>query len=626
MILSGLRAVLSGLLLLTFQSISITAIALERTALVVGNGAYRDAPLRNPVNDATDVAQVLEKELGFEVILRTDVTQQQFEAAAQEFRQRLQRRGGVGLFYYAGHGIQADGHNYLIPVSANIDSETDVKYKSVDAGYVLGQMDEANASLNIVILDACRNNPYERSFRSASRGLVRLEVPAGELGSLLAYSTAPGQVAADGSGRNSPYTRHLLQALRLPDENIYRVFQTVRIAVHKETNGQQVPWVSESLLGDFYFLRSQSDAIAEVPPQVAPPPSDPVTQAATLTVRSNVYGDRVYIDGQEMGSTRLDVELAPGRYTVRVEKEGYLPYEQVVELDGEHNSKLHATLSKTAVIPKYPSAASASNVAVAPHTEIEPQKGKTWTEPVTGMEFVWIPKGCFEMGSPKTESGREDDERQHRVCVDAFWLGRQEVTNAQYRHFRSAHDSGEFQGQSLNGHKQPAVKVDWHAATAFAAWLSQKSGERLRLPTEAEWEYAARGRTETASYWGDSPDAACAYANVNDKTSKTLFKWGGTHHNCKDSFGVSAPVGRFRPNPFGLYDMLGNVWEWTCSVYDATYGGVENSCAGKDSDAPRVIRSGSWTYKPPIVRSAARNRNKPDNRMIAVGFRLARIP
>ena len=248
------------LLIVFLQTITMSAFALERTALVVGNSDYQHARLRNPVNDARDVADVLEKQLGFEVILRTDVTKRQFEDAARKFRKRLQHRGGVGLFYYAGHGIQANGRNYLIPVAASIESETDVRYKAVDAGYILGQMDEASTSLNIVILDACRDNPYERSFRSASRGLVRIEdMPAGELGSLLAYSTAPGRVAADGAGRNSPYTAELVKALQTPNLTLEQVFKRVAIGVYKLTNRRQKPWTNQFILDDFYFLRSQPD-------------------------------------------------------------------------------------------------------------------------------------------------------------------------------------------------------------------------------------------------------------------------------------------------------------------------------------------------------------------------------
>ena len=581
--------------------------ALERTALVVGNGTYQAAPLRNPVNDATDVAAVLEK-LGFEVILRHDVAQQAFEEAVREFRTRLQRRGGVGLFYYAGHGIQVDGRNYLIPIGADLRSETDVKDKAVDAGFVLEHMDEAKASLNIVILDACRDNPFERSFRTSSRGLAQIEVPGGELGSLLAYSTAPGEVAADGRGRNSPFTKHLLQAMPVPGLSLYQVFQKVRVGVYEETNRRQRPWSSESLLDDFYFRPSGETAAPLPGPAVTP--SVP-SAMARLTVRSNVYGDTVYIDGQRRGSTRLDVDLEAGWHTVRVEKARYQPYEERIELRAGEAIALRAELR--------PGVETA-----APSTERAPEQ-KTWTEPTSGMQFVWIPPGCFQMGSPEGEAGRGSDERQHEACVEGFWLGKYEVTNAQYRRFRSGHSSGDYSRHSLDGDDQPVVEVRWKDGVDFAEWLSERSGERLRLPTEAEWEYGARAGTETARYWGEDPAAACAYANVDDETSKRMLNFTGGHA-CDDGFAVSAPVGRFDSNAFGLHDMLGNVWEWTCSKYDSAYGGEERRCADKAASDLRVIRGGSWDYRPRFVRSANRSWGGPGSRFNFIGFRLARTP
>lgn len=158
--------------------------------------------MKNPANDATDMASALRK-LGFSVTLKTDVNQRAMEESIRAFGTTL-RSGGVGLFYYAGHGIQFRGTNYLIPVHAEIKSEADVKYRSVDAGYVLAQMEDAGNNLNIIILDACRNNPFARLFRSAEKGLAKMDAPTG---SILAYATAPGSVAADGSGRNGLYIK-----------------------------------------------------------------------------------------------------------------------------------------------------------------------------------------------------------------------------------------------------------------------------------------------------------------------------------------------------------------------------------------------------------------------------------
>lgn len=221
----------------------------QRIALVIGNGAYQQDRLRNPVNDANDMADAL-REFGFKVILRTDASQRQMKRSLREFRAEL-RRGGVGLFYYAGHGMQYRGRNYLIPVGADIEAESDIEDESVDANLVMAYMEEAGTRINIVVLDACRNNPFARSFRSASRGLVVME--SGAKGTFLAYATAPGSVASDGDGRNGLYTKHLLASLKHPDSDIERVFKRVRSGVAEETKNAQIPWDSSSLLGDFRF-------------------------------------------------------------------------------------------------------------------------------------------------------------------------------------------------------------------------------------------------------------------------------------------------------------------------------------------------------------------------------------
>ena len=178
----------------------------HRTALIIGNSNYKNAPLKNPTNDAKDMAEVLKKS-GFDVSLKINASQREMESAVRSFGKKL-RRGGAGLFYYAGHGIQANGRNYLIPIGATIESESDVKYEAVDAGLILGKMEDAGNDLNIVILDACRNNPFARSFRSAEQGLARMDAPKG---SLVAYATAPGSVAADGNEGNGVIQNTLLK-------------------------------------------------------------------------------------------------------------------------------------------------------------------------------------------------------------------------------------------------------------------------------------------------------------------------------------------------------------------------------------------------------------------------------
>ncbi|MBI5519350.1 MAG: caspase family protein [Desulfovibrio sp.] len=228
-----------------------------RYALVIGNSAYGDKPLKNPANDARDVALALAN-LGFEVQLKTDVGLRAMEEAIRDFGLKL-KRGGVGLFYYAGHGVQVQGLNYLVPIGARMGSESDAKYECVDAGRVLGKMEDAGNELNIVILDACRNNPFTRAFRSVDQGLARMDAPTG---SLVAYATAPNSVASDGSGKNGLYTKYLLDNLATPGIPIEEVFKRVRIGVMMETGKKQVPWESSSLAGYFYLAGGQPQGTA----------------------------------------------------------------------------------------------------------------------------------------------------------------------------------------------------------------------------------------------------------------------------------------------------------------------------------------------------------------------------
>jgi hypothetical protein len=222
----------------------------QRVALVIGNSAYRDAPLLNPVNDARDIAQTL-RGLGFQVIHKENLAQNEMKMAIRAFGERI-RNGAIGLFYYAGHGIQVNGQNYLVPIGATINSEAEVEYESVDVGLVLAQMETAGNSMNIVVLDACRNNPFARSFRSNVRGLASINAPSG---TLIAYATAPGSIASDGDARNGLYTQELLNNMRTPGLSIEEVFKRARIAVKDKTSGKQIPWESSSLVGDFYFIK-----------------------------------------------------------------------------------------------------------------------------------------------------------------------------------------------------------------------------------------------------------------------------------------------------------------------------------------------------------------------------------
>ena len=247
----------------------------ERVALVIGNASYANGMLHNPVNDARAVAAKLES-LGFKVLLRENLNREAMYSSLNEFSQNL-KRDGVGLFYYAGHGMQINGKNYLIPVDKEIQREDDIEFRGFDANQVLARMEKARSRVNMMVLDACRNNPFARNNRSANNGLAQMEAPKG---TLIAFSTAPGKLAKDGSGSNSIYTRNLVEKLSIPAMPVEEIFKEVRIAVVKETNEQQTPWESTSLMGNFYFV--PPNTTARLPPS-KPAPIPPQVVAVTKT-------------------------------------------------------------------------------------------------------------------------------------------------------------------------------------------------------------------------------------------------------------------------------------------------------------------------------------------------------
>ncbi len=237
-----------------FKALSHIDTLQKRTALIIGNSNYIKSPLKNPVNDAVAVAEELQRS-GFDVYIYTDLDQRTIKTAIREFGQKLKERGGIGLFYYAGHGLQADGRNYLIPVNAEIKKAQDIEFESVDLGRVLVELEYAGNDMNILILDACRDNPYkeefEKSKHSSYNGLA--SIGSAPYNSFIAFSTAPGSVALDGTGTNGLYTQELLKAMKKPEISLEDVFKQVRRNVRKSSLGKQIPWESSSIEDDFYF-------------------------------------------------------------------------------------------------------------------------------------------------------------------------------------------------------------------------------------------------------------------------------------------------------------------------------------------------------------------------------------
>jgi formylglycine-generating enzyme required for sulfatase activity len=543
------------------------AAAEPRYALVIGNGNYGAgfSKLPNPPNDARLVSKAL-KSAGFDVMTVLDADQKQMKRAFSDFGSKLSAAGAdaVGLFYYAGHGVQVDGANFLIPTGASIETAADVDMEAVNADWVLQQMEFAGNRMNIIILDACRNNPLPAGKRSADKGLARMDAPKG---SFLAYSTAPGATAVDGKGSNSPYSAALAKAIENDRVPLEQLFRQVRVDVMAATGEDQVPWDASSLTGEFYFKKPDGSAS---------------TQTAA-------------------------VALAPAPTT---------------------------------------QPAAQSGTSRTPEPAVNP--GKVFKDCPDCPDLVGIPTGSFGMGmQPGDQADRPEEKPGHPVTIaKPFALMTKEVTRDQFAAFVKAterdmsggcyqsdggkgkwSDSADYMKPGIDQQgAHPVVCVSDNDATDYAAWLSEKTGKNYRLPTEAEWEYAARAGKKTSWPWGNDVGASgCKSFNAMDASGHKKYPINEVM-KCDDTFVTTAPVGSFPANSFGLYDMLGNVWEVASDCWHDTYKGAptDGSSWEGDSCAAHPQLGGAWLENPWDTRYSSRWSDETGSRSTVIGFRLAR--
>jgi formylglycine-generating enzyme required for sulfatase activity len=606
----------------------------QRVALVIGNSAYQSSPLKNPVNDAGDMVAALAA-CGFDVSKATNANRKAMRKAIREFGNKLDK-GSVGLFYYAGHGIQVNGENYLVPVRAEVYTEAEVEDECLKVSSVLRQMEQVGNRLNIIILDACRDNPFGRSYRSNAQGLAKMDAPRG---SILAYATAPGSTAADGTARNGLYTSKLLRAMRQPGLPLERVFKQVRVAVVQSSKGRQTPWESSSLMGDFYFREGGGSPPSEVPPHPSAdlPPEPPGSTSG--------IGDY-----EDVARKRKAVMAKWASWQKRMESE----FEKAEKLC---NDSVFKPKEKADIWNRFLAAYGNDNPysdrdealrgrAEGAQREWEAKKGqmlamgsrpgavggKSFTNSL-GMKFVYIAPGAFTMGSPSNEPGRDGDEKQHRVTLTrGYFLQATEVTQGQWK---AVMDSNPSSFKNC-GDDCPVENVSWNDAQNFIQKLNQKEGgNKYRLPTESEWEYAARSGSEGPIYAGkfvirgknNAPaldDIAWYGGNscVDYSGGKDCSGWDEKQYSCS-SCGTH-PVALKKPNAWGLYDMIGNVWEW-CQDWKGDYPSrAVTDPTGPSGGSGRVARGGSWYCDARYCRSADRGYVGPGVGSNGLGFRLLR--
>lgn len=523
-------------------------------ALVIGNGNYPDAstPLPTAIKDARTLAEEFRRK-DFDVNLKENVGKEEMQRAIDAFTGRI-TNGTVALFYFSGFGLQVGRQTYLLPVGAQIWAEADARRDGISLDAVVTEMHRKGAKVKIVIIDAARRNPYERRFRPSAAGLAPLEAPQG---TLAMFSAAPGRVIDDGSGENSLFVGELIKELRVPNISAEQVFNQTRLGVSRASNNEQVPWVASSLVDEFFFGQiSQAAAPPPSPPRPAPAPAPAPPRTSSSPTPS---------------PAPAPTAPAPPR---------------------------------TSSGPT-PSPAPARTAPPAGPTAYKP--GDIFRDCPECGEMVVIAAGSFQMGSRTEYEGPV-----HRVTIaKPFAIGRREVTFEEWDQCVAAggckhkpDDRGWGRGD------RPVINISWSDAKAYVAWLSEKTGKTYRLPSEAEWEYAARGGTDTTYWWG--ADIGSGQANCRD-----CGKGGSLQ---------TSPVGSFKANPFGLYDTAGNVAEWMEDCWNDSYRGAPTNGSAWTSGQCnlRVLRGGAFDSQAKYLRSASRFRYDNDVRYVSNGLRLLR--
>ena len=555
----------------------------QRVALVIGNKDYPDRVLKNPINDARDIKAALEK-LGFSVVYRENADFNTMDGAMHEFTDRL-GRNGIGLFYFAGHGMQADETNYLLPVGVPIATKAELKARGYDARIALDSMAEAGARVSVVILDACRNAPV----RGSTGGLAEMGSGAG---SIIAFAAGPKQTAEDGSGRNGTYTKHLLAHLAEPGITALQALEKTQNDVAEETRDTQQPWINHGPLhGQFCFA-----GCADAASVAAPEPSPAVKEQKFWDDIKNSQNPADFQAYLEQFPNGLHAGLARNN----IKRLQALEMSKADNLDRPHPNP---PPEGEGIIQNRPSVEILNPLATGDATQnpLTPGEGRVRVKPTAassnsppsnpfGIDMVSLPGGSFQMGcGPKDGECQDDEKPRHAVNVKPFAIGRTEITQGQWQAVMGSAPPDLYFKDC--GEDCPVERVSWNDVQIFINTLNQKTRGHYSLPSEAEWEYACRAGQDTRYCGGNDLDAVAWY----DGNS------GGKTH----------PVGGKAANPFGLYDMSGNIREWVQDCYHDSYQGAPTDGGAWDGGANcangrRVLRGGSFSFDQFSARCAAR--------------------
>jgi formylglycine-generating enzyme required for sulfatase activity len=604
-----MRSILIALVLIALASPTLAA---KRIALLIGNQDYKRGvgKLANPLNDIRLVGTALRK-VGFEVLepvrngTRADILD-----AIDKYTAKLKAADtdAIGFIYYSGHGIASRGVNYLIPVDVDRPSTRLLRADGVKQSEVLTILrQEAPNAAHYVVIDACRN---ELKGARGAKGFLPVNQQSG---TLIAFATAPGQTASDLGATSGPYARALAAELVRPGVDDLNMFHRVKVAVSKATGGDQIPWTLDGI------QREQRPFFAGKPKQ-----NSPFSNALTARLkRINEAGQawEKIAGSKDRKILQEFAKLYPGT--------GYdaMALAKLASVDQKIIKRLERNwLKRQREKPSRPAiTCNGVNVKVATGETVclKPGSGRSFKDCPTCPEMVIVPAGKFTMGSPTREKKRVKGETQVQVSISQpFAVGKFEVTFAEWD--ACVADGGcshKLKDSGWGRGRRPVMNVSWEDITKqYLPWLSRKTGKTYRLPSESEWEYVARAGTRTPFWWGASITPSQANYDGN-----YVYGPGGRKGKYRKQ---SLPVGSFRPNPWGLYDVHGNVFEWTEDCWnESNTGNPGNGSARNSGDcARRVLRGGSWSGGPRHLRSAYRIWNYLVYRSVDyIGFRVVRM-
>ncbi|HEX4375482.1 MAG TPA: SUMF1/EgtB/PvdO family nonheme iron enzyme [Puia sp.] len=574
----------------------------KRIALVIGNADYdANAKLKNPVNDAALIASDL-RACHFQVIQKSDLDKRGMIKAIDSFSRKIKRSpSAIALFYYSGHGLQHGGENYIIPLHSLIETDADpdleIKNECVQISDILSAMQRSGSAMNIIILDACRDDPMSRSWKRGigEKGLAVMSSVSDN--TFIIYSTSPGRVAEDGAGKNSVFTEVLAKHILDPGIYIEEVFKRTKNDVVK-LNSKQIPWSSSSLGEDFSFSNEKPSANSE---HYSENKIEKTTTDVIITSPDNysiiLNGDTIGIITENNPSVNLD--LAAGDFYIKAVS-NQSPGKIIA--DTLHITKEDLQKGTTKFLRL-----TGNDPEVEIKNNAASNENKQLADVLNKIKYnmVQIRGGEFKMGD---KMGYNDATPEHNVKLNSFYISKTEVTQEEWTAIMGGEDPSYF---TVDCKYCPVENVSWNDANEFIHALDSITNENYSLPTEAQWEYAATGGDAKSKY----------YFSGGNKLS--TFGWYRDN-----SINETHPVGLKATNENGIYDMSGNVAEWCSDWYDENYynkivAGITNP-KGPTEGMYKVVRGGGWDSNEMFCKIKTRFKYPPSTKKSSIGFRLVK--